>query len=688
MKRVIDEKTLRRLYPPMDAAFEAQMRQTLRSLPTRRRPRSVRRKPVTVLIAAALLVLIAATALAIAALSGFFAEVRELPLASSYMENWSLSEKEAVAELLLKYDLEEDDAEWAAALQANGAKKREAALDELFIGHYAATAGGKRNISLHSIMQQELGELDPEWSLEQKAAYSELENEFELGGYDEDVNLLPDENDISREEAVQIAKEAIREAFGFTAEQMENAKLTELSFAAHRSELGVKPPYYTVYLTVCDETGTWQTESACISGAGDVLTSADGYWGVESPQEAAAAYHHSDTLEQDDERELARHEQTITMIEPQIVIWENMRIDELLTLQNGTVLLAGQELAENNRDTRCAFAACVDENGAILWRATIDAQENEYCGVSGAMQLEDGRIQLMLNRNREVEHAFEYELYELATLSGDGKLLERRQLPSVDVLSGMDAGSQETLFSESGHGGMLVNGWVGPKSLPFYAQLDEDGGVVFRLDLSDMRKYIPSLYATRDGYVLVGWDESAQRTLMIFYDMQGRKIREAKEDALSAGFHVTNLYPQADGTMWATDDSMTAVNKQQLIHLNENGCMFEEYVISENTGASASRETFMRVGGSAALFNRHRISTDEQESVRHFGLMYLRNGKAEEVCVRGMDGRNSEYPVPMVAAFSPESKKMLVAQTSNRKYIAETAEFTEVHSQWAITELP
>ena len=38
-------------------------------------------------------------------------------------------------------------------------------------------------------LQQELGELDPEWSLEQKAAYSALESEFELGGADEDVKI-------------------------------------------------------------------------------------------------------------------------------------------------------------------------------------------------------------------------------------------------------------------------------------------------------------------------------------------------------------------------------------------------------------------------------------------------------------------------------------------------------------------
>ena len=67
MKRVIDEKMLKALYPPMETAFEAQMRQTLRSLPVERRHRGARRKPAAVLVAAAVLALLAATALAIAA---------------------------------------------------------------------------------------------------------------------------------------------------------------------------------------------------------------------------------------------------------------------------------------------------------------------------------------------------------------------------------------------------------------------------------------------------------------------------------------------------------------------------------------------------------------------------------------------------------------------------------------------
>ena len=693
MKRVIDEKTLKALYPPMETAFEAQMRQTLRSLPVGRKHRGARRKPAAVLVAAAVLALLAATALAIAALSGFFTEATALPLNSSYMENWSLGEKEAVAALLVQYDLPEDRAAWEDALQESSARRREAALDALFIEHYAVTSGGRRNISLHSIMQQELGELDPEWSLEQKAAYSALESEFELGGADEDVNLLPGEDDIPREEAVQIAKDAIQAAFGFTDEQMENAALWELSFLVHRSELGVKPPYYSVCLAICDETNVWKAEYAGISGAGEVLTSADGYLGVESPQEAAAAlhtvaYYQSDAFDQDRARELARHGQTITAIEPQIVTWENQRIDELLTLQNGTVLAAGREMAENNRDTRRVFAACINEDGETIWRATLDAQENEQCSVTGAMQLEDGRIQLMLNRSREVNHEFEYDLYELATLSEDGKLLDRRQLPSASALSGLDAGSQEVLFCDPGHGGLIVSGSVGTKNTPFYAQVDDRGDVVFHLDMGDMRETIMRLYATRDGYALVGWDKAEQRTRMAFYDMQGQKIREAEADALPAGFHVTSLYPQADGTMWAVDDSLTAAEVQKLLRLDENGRVMEEYAMNENMGASAFQEAFMRVGGTVALLNRHKTSRDEQTSATHCGLMVLRNGRMEEVYVRGMDWSNLDFSRPKAAAFSPESRKVFIFQLGGQDYIAETGGRTPVLSQWAIVELP
>mgnify|MGYP002616932436 FL=1 len=693
MKRVIDEKTLKALYPPMETAFEAQMRQTLRSLPVGRRHRGARRKPAAVLVAAAVLALLAATALAIAALSGFFTEATALPLNSSYMENWSLGEKEAVAALLVQYDLPEDGAAWEDALQESGAKRREAALDALFIEHYAAISGGRRNISLHSIMQQELGELDPEWSLEQKAAYSALESEFELGGADEDVNLLPGENDIPREEAVQIAKDAIQAAFGFTDEQMENAALWELSFLVHRSELGVKPPYYSVCLAICDEANVWKAEYAAISGAGEVLTSADGYLGVESPQEAAAAlhtvaYYQSDTFDQDRARELARHGQTITAIEPQIVTWENQRIDELLTLQNGTVLVAGREMAENNRDTRRVFAACINEDGETIWRATLDAQENEQCSVTGAMQLEDGRLQLMLNRSREVNHEFEYDLYELATLSEDGKLLDRRQLPSASALSGLDAGSQEVLFCDPGHGGLIVSGSVGTKNTPFYAQVDDRGDVVFHLDMGDMRETVTRLYATRDGYALSGWDKAEQRTRMAFYDTQGQKIREAGADALPAGFHVTSLYPQADGTMWAADDSLTAAEVQKLLRLDENGRVTEEYVINENMGASAFQEAFMRVGGTVALLNRHKTSRDEQTSATHCGLMVLRNGRMEEMYVRGMDWSNLDFSRPKAAAFSPESRKVFIFQLGGQDYIAETGGLTPALSQWAIVELP
>ena len=205
--------------------------------------------------------------------------------------------------------------------------------------------------------------------------------------------------------------------------------------------------------------------------------------------------------------------------------------------------------------------------------------------------------------------------------------------------------------------------------VPFYAQVDDRGDVVFHLD---MRETVTGLYATRDGYALVGWDKAEQRTRMAFYDMQGQKIREAEADALPAGFHVTSLYPQADGTMWAVDDSLTAAEVQKLLRLDENGRVMEEYAMNENMGASAFQEAFMRVGGTVALLNRHKTSRDEQTSATHCGLMVLRNGRMEEVYVRGMDWSNLDFSRPKAAAFSPESRKVFIFQLGGQDYIAET----------------
>ena len=297
------------------------------------------------------------------------------------------------------------------------------------------------------------------------------------------------------------------------------------------------------------------------------------------------------------------------------------------------------------------------------------------------MELEDGRIQLVLNRIREAGHEFEYDLYELATLSKDGALLDRRPLPSASALSGLDAGSDEVLFSEPGHGGLLVSGWVGPKSLPFYAQLDDRGDVVFRLDFSDMRHTVPALYAAKDGYVFRGWDREKETAILRFYDGQGNLLREGADSAL----RITRPYAQADGTIWALDD---AQGSERLVCLDENGGVLEAYALPESMFAAKSMEAFLRVGGSVAFFGGHQTSADDETSTRHFGFAYLSGGRMAEIYVRGMDGRETGFTRPKVAAFSPESRKVFVFQLGGQDYVAETGGFTPVLSRWAIVELP
>lgn len=103
MKRIrIDQQSLRALYPPMDAAFERELRQRIRGLPQGKESQYMRRKTgLAVLLAALLAIALAATALAAFAVShGFFEEVARVQLESGYYDDWSLEDKEAIVRLM------------------------------------------------------------------------------------------------------------------------------------------------------------------------------------------------------------------------------------------------------------------------------------------------------------------------------------------------------------------------------------------------------------------------------------------------------------------------------------------------------------------------------------------------------------------------------------------------------------
>ena len=105
MKRiVVDRASLEALYPPMDAAFEARMRQSLAAMPGRRARQGRRKAGLSLVLAAALLLALAVTALAAYAVSqGFFADVARIQLEGGYYDGWTLEEKEQVVRLMKEY---------------------------------------------------------------------------------------------------------------------------------------------------------------------------------------------------------------------------------------------------------------------------------------------------------------------------------------------------------------------------------------------------------------------------------------------------------------------------------------------------------------------------------------------------------------------------------------------------------
>lgn len=682
MKRTIDRETLSRLYPPMDAAFEADMRRRLDALPREKEAKRMKRGTFAAVLAAALLLATAATALAVAVSQGFFKEAAELPLSSSYYARWTLGEKEAVARLLLQYGLTEDAQAWSDALEKPGARAKEKALDALFMADYGQR-GSESMLSLETIMEAEIGVYDPAWSLAQKAAYCEMMLDLDLLGFDTNIDMLPGEGDIAPEEAEAIAKAALREAYGLTDAQ--EIALSEISFSVHRSRVNAEPPHYEVMLTVRRD-GREETESVAVARDGHVITSADGYKDIRSPKERAADVRVPRSEEEAaHSAQMERHRQAIR---PAAVCfrtdWERDNVETLLALADGTALALGYRQAQDSGRTAHAFAACMDESGEVRWRAEVAPQDaDEALRTETAMQLENGDILWMLVRRKTQGQEILYDRCEQIRLSPDGRIVETTPLPSAAALSGLDAWAYDAVWGQPGHGGLLTHGVAGEKHIRYYAQLDAAGRKAFTLTLEDWRGSPAYLYTIPQGYVLCVWNEAANMTRLRFYDEQGNFLREGEDDPQRAGVRITEVLGEDNGGLVVTSHFVKGEG-QTLLRLDASGRVLERRSIP--SGRAIDTAEIVRTGDRYVFLCQHGL--DEALAFgQHTGLSVFDGEGGAEYYVPGMDEPENVFGVSHQAAPIGQGK-LLVSNVSNDGWNNERSLYEGMASHLAVIELP
>ena len=632
MKRIdVNRQTLEGLYPAMDERFERNMRAMIDTLPARREKRRAAMKPRYALVFALLLMLLCVTALAAYTVhKGFLGDIAELHVQAGAYDDWTLEEKESIVRSMKEYGVITDTAAWDEALALSSQKKREKALDQLFSDRYGIN-GRTDVITASGIVEQELGLYDSEWSLEQKAAYTQLLLELDLLGYDTNIDFLPDENDIPQEEAVRIAKEAVQAAYGYDDATMDSYDIW-VSFLLHRSEVGAKEPYYMLEFVGPE----LEYHVVSVSGEGKVLTSEEGYKGVSSPAEDAArdaAWQQAKEIPK--EQRFAEHVSMLELLETQTFEREGKIADGVTGLADGTAVVFGRiGYNAHNGDSIGAFAECIDEQGATRWLIELPDENGETNTPEAVMQLPSGELLMIVKRQKDGEQrqSIDYIRYDQLRIAVDGSILERKELRPISEMADGREVRFDQMFAEAGHGGMLVSGYLGGKHIPFYAQLDERGEPMFTWEFEELLGYAPYLKVTDEGYVLTAWNEAANESILRFYDKQGQLLHESES---VKDIRINRVRSCGNGELMVTSGFMKD-GEWVLAHIDDHGKMLEKMVYTDESAGINMPTQIAKVGSRYVYAANHQI--DENAWGSHTAMIITDGeGTIKEYSAQGAD---------------------------------------------------
>lgn len=214
-------------------------------------PMSYRSKfRVSIVLAIALVMVTAVTALAVG-LTNYFSGFAELENEYGEYEQWPGSAKVQLVELMLESGVltAEDTPQWTDDLTGEA---KEAAAEEI-LGVYF---NGMIYVDTYNAMTRVLGPIE-QWTDEQRVMYTELLEKYGKLTDSWPVFQLPGNGDLTRDQAVARAKEALLSVFSLDAEYLDSLPVDAL-FRAEKNEFGVPSdePYWSVEIGY-GVTGHW-----------------------------------------------------------------------------------------------------------------------------------------------------------------------------------------------------------------------------------------------------------------------------------------------------------------------------------------------------------------------------------------------------------------------------------------------
>ena len=200
-----------------DREFVFCVENTLRELKAREEAKRMKKKiPLGVVIVALILLLAMGTAIAMSINWSHIEKAMDIARESGEYDEWSLKSKISLIESMKEDGIEIDEKDWKALEgEEMGEEEKNALADEILTGYY----GDQEFLYYYTIAEIEWG-VPPTWTLEQKHWFYQMEREKGLLRDDSWIDLLPEKGDLRREEAVEIARKAVMDAYELSEEEM------------------------------------------------------------------------------------------------------------------------------------------------------------------------------------------------------------------------------------------------------------------------------------------------------------------------------------------------------------------------------------------------------------------------------------------------------------------------------------
>ena len=279
--RMPGAEALRRAFSPVTPEFAESTHSLLQALPKKRKEEPMKKKLSLALVLALILAALSgAVALALSAWREAGESLVQMEKEYGFYDEWSLENKLRLLSFMQDNQVSLDSELLQTALDPQAdASAREAAVDQLIAARYGID-GRVDVVTAVSVLQTESEEEYRFWSLEDKASFGEIERKYNGLSQDGAIPLTPGEQDLTQEQAVEKARQALEayrqyDAAAWQALEDAGARLAiTYEYAPYDYDTYRHQPTWTLDWYIPDATGAYNdgpAETVMLDQTGETL---------------------------------------------------------------------------------------------------------------------------------------------------------------------------------------------------------------------------------------------------------------------------------------------------------------------------------------------------------------------------------------------------------------------------------